>query len=324
MTDYWLDGFDWRAVEKRLNLLPHFAADVEGERIHFNHARGDGSKAPLLLLHGWPGSFIELERLIGPLTADGHDVIVPSLPGFAFSNPITGIIGPRRADDLMHVLMNRLFGDVRYIVQGGDWGAHIASWMETLAYFLFVTRADINERIRRYASVLTDLVGGDWKGKSIELNKDDKAAFRKDLDGPIYQITRVRLPLLLRLDAELSSGGATYSHDVVSVEHVLPQTPDAASQWLKDFPDVVIREGWTHRLANLMLLTLRKHIQASNWDFTTKKERYFSESGGVSPFVITTQVLGEKAWAPYILDARQKALLAKLYATWDIQPEAQP
>ncbi len=195
--------------------------------------------------------------------------------------------------------------------------------LETLAYFLFVTRADINERIRRYANVLTNLVGGTWKGKSIELTKEDKTAFRVHLDGPIYQVTRVRLPLLLRLDAELSSGGATYSHDIVSVEHVLPQTPDAASQWLKDFPDEVKRDEWTHKLANLMLLTLRKNIQASNWDFTTKKDRYFSESGGVSPFVITTQVLGEIGWTPTVLESRQKALLSKLYATWDIAPEVE-
>jgi microsomal epoxide hydrolase len=88
--------------------------------VHFIHARGDGSKPPLLLLHRWPGSFIEFEQLIAPLNADGDDVIVPSAPGFAFSNPITGIIGPRRAGDLMHILMTQLFGDARYIVQGGD------------------------------------------------------------------------------------------------------------------------------------------------------------------------------------------------------------
>jgi pimeloyl-ACP methyl ester carboxylesterase len=129
LVDYWLERFDWRAVERRLNDLPHFIADIEGERIHFIHARGDGTKPPLLLLHGWPGSFIEFEQLIAPLVADGHDVVVPSLPGFAFSNPITGVIGPRRAAELMHRLMVRLFGDQRYIVQGGDWGAHIASWM---------------------------------------------------------------------------------------------------------------------------------------------------------------------------------------------------
>lgn len=126
---YWRDSYDWRKVERHLNELPNFTTDIDGERIHFVHVRGNGSKPPLLLLHGWPGSFLEFERLLEPLAADGHDVIVPSLPGFAFSRPITGIIGPRRAAGLMHALMTRLFGPSRYVVQGGDWGAHIASWM---------------------------------------------------------------------------------------------------------------------------------------------------------------------------------------------------
>ena len=129
LVTYWRSTYDWRAVERRLNQLPNFMADVEGERIHFIHVRGDGSKPPLLLLHGWPGSYLEFEKLLGPLAADGHDVIVPSLPGFAFSKPITGIIGPRRAADLMHGLMAQLFGQRRYIVQGGDWGSGIAGWM---------------------------------------------------------------------------------------------------------------------------------------------------------------------------------------------------
>jgi pimeloyl-ACP methyl ester carboxylesterase len=129
LVSYWLDSYNWRSAEHRLNKLCNFTTDVEGERIHFVHARGNGSKAPVLLLHGWPGSFLEFERLLGPLADDGHDVVVPSLPGFAFSKPITGIIGPRRAAELMHALMIELFGQTRYIVQGGDWGAHIASWM---------------------------------------------------------------------------------------------------------------------------------------------------------------------------------------------------
>ena len=126
---YWQDSYDWRKVERRLNQLPNFMTDLEGERIHFIHVQGNGSKPPLLLLHGWPGSFLEFERLLDPLAAAGHDVVVPSLPGFAFSKPITGIIGPRRAAELMHELMVQLFGQTRYIVQGGNWGAHIASWM---------------------------------------------------------------------------------------------------------------------------------------------------------------------------------------------------
>ena len=129
LVAYWQDVYDWRKVEHRLNQFPNFTAEVEGERLHFVHVQGDGSKPPILLLHGWPGSYLEFERLVGPLAADGHDVIVPSLPGFAFSRPITGIIGPRRAAELMHGLMVQLFGELRYIVQGGDWGAHIASWM---------------------------------------------------------------------------------------------------------------------------------------------------------------------------------------------------
>ncbi|MCZ4072547.1 DUF262 domain-containing protein [Agrobacterium sp. LMR679] len=193
--------------------------------------------------------------------------------------------------------------------------------LETLAYFLFVTRADINERIKRFALVLTDLHEGAWRDRSIVLSETDKAFFRRQLDGPIYLATRVRLPLLLRLDAELSSGGATYDHSTVSVEHVLPQNPQADSNWFWDFSDDAIREHWTHRLGNLMLLTIRKNAQASNWDFTTKKQRYFMEHGGVSPFVITTQVLDKSEWAPSILEERQQLLLNKLFSTWDIAPE---
>jgi pimeloyl-ACP methyl ester carboxylesterase len=129
LVTYWQNEFDWRDVERRLNGLPNFKTEIEGETIHFLHKRGDGSKPPVLLLHGWPGSYLEFEQLLDPLADDGHDVIVPSLPGFAFSKPVTGVIGPRRAAELMHGLMAQLFGQIRYIVQGGDWGAHIASWM---------------------------------------------------------------------------------------------------------------------------------------------------------------------------------------------------
>jgi len=128
LVAYWRDSYDWRVIERRLNQLPNFMTNIEGEHIHFIHVKGDGSKPPILLLHGWPGSYLEFKRLLEPLAADGHDVVAPSLPGFAFSNPITGVIGPRRAAKLMHGLMARLFGQARYIIQGGDWGHGIAAW----------------------------------------------------------------------------------------------------------------------------------------------------------------------------------------------------
>lgn len=129
LVQYWATTYDWRAVEERLNRLEHFSTVIEGEHLHFIHVRGNGSKAPLLLLHGWPGSFLEFEQLLAPLAADGHDVVLPSLPGFGFSTPISGVIGPRRAAELMHGLMDELFGHTRYIVQGGDWGSGIAGWL---------------------------------------------------------------------------------------------------------------------------------------------------------------------------------------------------
>lgn len=129
LISYWTHTFDWRKVERQLNQFPHFSTYIDDQHLHFLHVQGDGSKPPILLLHGWPGSFIEFEHLLEPLAADGHDVIVPSLPGFAFSTPITGVIGPRRAAELMNALMARLFGQARYIVQGGDWGSGIAGWL---------------------------------------------------------------------------------------------------------------------------------------------------------------------------------------------------
>jgi len=129
LVTFWLERYDWRAEEARLNRLPQFTAEVLGQRLHFIHARGDGSRPPLLLLHGWPGSFLEFEGLIAPLVADGHDVVVPSLPGYAFSGRPAAPIGPRRTAELFHRLMTELFGAGRYFVQGGDWGAAIAAWM---------------------------------------------------------------------------------------------------------------------------------------------------------------------------------------------------
>jgi pimeloyl-ACP methyl ester carboxylesterase len=129
LVDHWRTRFDWRAQERRLNALPHFTTEVFGQSLHFVHVCGDGSRPPVLLLHGWPGSFIEFEALIAPLAADGHDVVVPSLPGYAFSGRPASPIGPRRTATLMHALMVELFGETRYLVQGGDWGAAIGAWM---------------------------------------------------------------------------------------------------------------------------------------------------------------------------------------------------
>lgn len=95
---------DWSATQGRLNALPQFTTDIEGQTIHFVHVRSAVPDAtPLMLVHGWPGSFLEFERLIGPLTdpvahggraEDAFDVVIPSLPGFGFSTPWRSRAGP--------------------------------------------------------------------------------------------------------------------------------------------------------------------------------------------------------------------------------------
>ena len=134
---YWADGFDWRAQQQRLNAFPHFRAVVDGVGIHYLHARGRGPRAmPLLITHGWPGSFAEMLALIPLLTDpaahggsadDAFDVVVPSMPGFGFSDrPAEPDMNTWRIADLLGDLMRGLGYD-RYGVQGGDFGAAIAT-----------------------------------------------------------------------------------------------------------------------------------------------------------------------------------------------------
>ena len=139
LTDYWQTGFDWRAQEARLNRMPQFTAEVGGTKIHFVHQRGQGPNTfPLILTHGWPGSFIEMERILPLLTdpgahgadpADAFDVVVPSLPGYGFSaRPTQPGCGPHHIAGLWAELMAGL-GYPRFGAQGGDWGASVSTWL---------------------------------------------------------------------------------------------------------------------------------------------------------------------------------------------------
>ncbi|WP_432849657.1 epoxide hydrolase family protein [Amycolatopsis sp. CA-161197] len=138
LVDYWRTEFDWPAAESRLNALPQFVADVGDTTLHFVHAKGTGPQPfPLLFSHGWPGSFFEVTKIIGPLTdpaahggdpADAFDVVAPSLPGFGFSpHPGTPGMNPTAIANLFDRLMTDALGYSRYAAQGGDFGAQITS-----------------------------------------------------------------------------------------------------------------------------------------------------------------------------------------------------
>jgi pimeloyl-ACP methyl ester carboxylesterase len=139
LAEYWRTGYDWRTAEAALNEYPQFTTTIDGANIHFLHVRSPEPDAlPLMLIHGWPGSIIEFQEMIGPLTdprahggdpADAFHVVVPSIPGHGFSSPLTepGWNHGRIASAFTE-LMRRLEYD-RYGVQGGDVGAFEAPLM---------------------------------------------------------------------------------------------------------------------------------------------------------------------------------------------------
>lgn len=140
---YWAGDFDWRAQEAAINTLPQYKAEIDGLDIHFLHLRGQGpAPMPLLISHGWPGSFVEMLEIAPMLAdpaafggdpADAFDVIVPSMPGYGFSDrPAAPGMTPRRIAGMWARLMMAL-GYQRYGVQGGDWGASVSTWLALAA-----------------------------------------------------------------------------------------------------------------------------------------------------------------------------------------------
>jgi len=139
---YWTTAYDWRKVEARLNALPQFVTSIDGLDIHFIHVRSRQPNAlPIIITHGWPGSIVEQLKIIGPLTdplahggaaADAFDVVIPSLPGYGFSEkPITTGWDPVRIARAWVVLMQGLDYS-RYVAQGGDWGNAVTEQMALL------------------------------------------------------------------------------------------------------------------------------------------------------------------------------------------------
>ncbi|GIF72652.1 epoxide hydrolase family protein [Asanoa siamensis] len=125
LVSYWADGYDWRATQHRVNQIPQVTVTVDGLGIHALHARGGG--LPVLLTHGWPGSFFEYEAAVAPLVAAGFDVVVPSLPGYGFSGkPTEPGWDIHRIARAWAALMSALGYD-RFIAQGSDWGTSVST-----------------------------------------------------------------------------------------------------------------------------------------------------------------------------------------------------
>ena len=135
LVEYWGDGFDWRRQEDAINRFAHFFVEVNGVGLHFVHERGKGDDPlPIVLTHGYPDSFLRFAKIIPMLTdpqahggdsSDAFDVVVPSLPGFGFSDKPSKPGGIFRVGDLWHALMTNALGYSRFAAHGGDWGSTV-------------------------------------------------------------------------------------------------------------------------------------------------------------------------------------------------------
>ena len=138
LLTFWADEYDWRAQERRLNTFEHFRATVDDVQLHFIHRRArNGNGIPLILTHGWPGSFIEYLPVVAMLTdpqahgisGPAFDVVVPSLPGYGYSErPARTGVDYRCTARLWHALMRGL-GYERYGAAGSDFGSGVATYM---------------------------------------------------------------------------------------------------------------------------------------------------------------------------------------------------
>jgi pimeloyl-ACP methyl ester carboxylesterase len=134
LCDYWADGYDWRAAERRLNRMPQFRTVVDGLGIHFVHARSPHPGAvPLILTHGWPGSVVEFAKVVGPLTdpagpgGEAFHVVCPSLPGYGFSDRPSGPGWTVERTAAAWVRLMERLGYRRFVAAGHDWGTSVST-----------------------------------------------------------------------------------------------------------------------------------------------------------------------------------------------------
>lgn len=259
VTD-WAEDFDWRAFEARLNEVPQFMTVIDGQRIHFAHVRSAVPDAtPVLLTHGWPGSFLEFLHLIGPLTdpeayggdrADAVHLIIPSLPGFGFSTPLNSAGWTTAHIAAAWVeLMDRL-GYGRFLVQGGDLGAVISPEIARVAPKR-VIGVHINGAL----------------GFSGDISEDDRAAM-----SPLDQDRMARVRRFMNEEYGYISIQSTRP-GLVGV--ALADSPVAQLAWMLDK-----FRSWTWPLE-----TLPDEILGREWILANASLYWFTASGGSSAYV---------------------------------------
>jgi pimeloyl-ACP methyl ester carboxylesterase len=241
--DHWLTGYDWRAAMADLNRYPQFLAEVDGQAIHFVHVESKAVGArPLLLTHGWPGSHYEFWGVIERLSDAGFDLVIPSLPGYAFSGKPRQPIGPKTTARLWDGLMKTLGYD-QYLAQGGDWGALVTGQLG-LNHADSVRGIHVNLAGLRSAEPAQNAAETEWMAKA--------GAALQRLGG--YSQVQMMKPLSLGwLGAGNPLGQAAW---------ILERFHDWADLSAGDLESVF---GMDHLVTNVMLYAMTDSFASSLW-----------------------------------------------------------
>ena len=240
LVEYWRDGYDWREWEAKLNGYPQFTTTIDGQNIHFLHVRSPQPDAlPLILTHGWPNSFVEYLELIGPLSdpsahggdpADAFHLVIPSIPGFAFSGPtLEPGWGRYRTADAWVELMRRLGYD-RYGIHGNDAGAYVAPEVGRAA---------------------PDEVAGVHVNQIFSFPSGDPSEFEGMTDEELGQ-----LQFLQKFDEEMSAYAKLQATKPQNIAHALADSPAGQLAWIGQLlgeavsPDVVVTNAAIYWFTN--------------------------------------------------------------------------
>lgn len=259
LIEYWLNEFDWRKEERALNCLPHFTAAIDGANVHFIHLPSRNPAAfPLVLTHGWPGSFVEFvhiaERLADPQAFGDSDapafhVIIPSLPGYGFSDRPAAPIGPRRIAATFHRLVTDVLGYPRYVAQGGDWGAAVSSWLaaDNPEHCL---GAHLNQILLR---------GVSWTADTEEELASEAAMQQRFMQDGAYALLQMTKPQSIAYAlADSPVGTAAWIADKFEAWHFKAEddkTPRSAGD----------RFGMDRLLTNIMIYLVSGSLPTANW-----------------------------------------------------------
>lgn len=281
LVRYWREQYDWRAHEARINEFPQFLTEVDGATVHLLHVRSPEPHAvPIMLNHGWPGSFVEYLDVIGPLTdprAHGLDpatafhVVVPSIPGFGFSQPLApGFEIGRIARAYVQIMA--ALGYERYIVQGGDFGSMISMAMALQA----------PEHI---LGVHTNFL------LTIPPNDPTVMAGLDERD-------QAKLGLLARFNAELSGYSVLQSTRPQTISYGLTDSPVGQLAWIverfkdwtgaKDAPEEVVDRD--QMLTNVMIYWLTAAAAPSAQLYFESAEGMRAAMSGMAPPPVTVPV----------------------------------